>query len=263
MSLGKNIYELRTAKNLSQGDLAEQLDVSRQSVSKWETDAAIPDLDKLIKMCDVFGVSLDELTGRERKEDTPPSVTVIEKSPTLTAQKIVGIVLLSISLIGGVLAFVLTDDIEQVFILFPFLAAMFVCSLICFLVKHNVGYWCAWAAFSPISLLSPFIVALPVFSSIGGSHIIFCVVMAFIANKLFNNTHIEIKKGKTIAIIVGWIAYVVSLVAKIMLAHFSTNSSYVFNFTLVNIVSYIVVSILLTYTVCYVKNIRHNKIAKN
>lgn len=261
MSLGKNIYELRTAKNLSQGDLAEQLDVSRQSVSKWETDAAIPDLDKLIKMCDVFGVSLDDLTGREQKEEIPPSVTFIEKSPTLTAQKIVGIVLLSISLIGSVLAFILTDDTEQVFILLPFLSAMFVCSLICFLVKYNVGYWCAWAAFSPINILSPFVVALPVFSSIGGSLIIFCIVMAFIANKLFNNTHVEIKKGKTIAIIVGWSAYVVLFIAKILLAHFSTNSSYVFNFTLINIVSYIVIPLLLTYTVCYVKNIRQNKIA--
>ena len=44
MSIGNNIYKLRTAKNLSQGDLADLLDVSRQSVSKWETDAAIPDL---------------------------------------------------------------------------------------------------------------------------------------------------------------------------------------------------------------------------
>ncbi len=47
MSIGKKIFELRTAKNLSQGDLAEILDVSRQSVSKWETDSAVPDLDKL------------------------------------------------------------------------------------------------------------------------------------------------------------------------------------------------------------------------
>ena len=48
MKLHEKIYTLRTAKNLSQGDLAEILDVSRQSVSKWETGASIPDLDKLI-----------------------------------------------------------------------------------------------------------------------------------------------------------------------------------------------------------------------
>ena len=59
MSLGNNIYRLRTARNMSQGDLAEQLDVSRQSISKWETDGAVPELDKLIKLSSIFGVTLD------------------------------------------------------------------------------------------------------------------------------------------------------------------------------------------------------------
>ena len=45
MTLGQNIARLRAQKNLSQGDLADALEVSRQSVSKWETDASIPELD--------------------------------------------------------------------------------------------------------------------------------------------------------------------------------------------------------------------------
>lgn len=45
-------------KRLSQGDLAEVLEVSRQSVSKWETDSSVPDLDKLIKLSQLFGVTL-------------------------------------------------------------------------------------------------------------------------------------------------------------------------------------------------------------
>lgn len=61
MSLGTNIYRLRTGRNLSQGDLAEALGVSRQSISKWETDSAVPDLDKLLALSDLFGVSLDTL----------------------------------------------------------------------------------------------------------------------------------------------------------------------------------------------------------
>lgn len=77
MSLGNKIYELRTAKNMSQIELAEQLEVSRQAVSKWETDTAIPDLDKLIKICDIFSITLDELTGREPTHTPPPSQTVI------------------------------------------------------------------------------------------------------------------------------------------------------------------------------------------
>ena len=53
VNLGENIYKNRTAKNWSQSDLAEALDVSRQSVSKWENNAAMPDLDKLMKMREI------------------------------------------------------------------------------------------------------------------------------------------------------------------------------------------------------------------
>ena len=47
MTLGENIVRLRTQKNWSQGDLPDALEISRQSLSKWETDASIPELDKL------------------------------------------------------------------------------------------------------------------------------------------------------------------------------------------------------------------------
>ena len=73
MNLGEKIYQLRTEKNISQGDLADRLDVSRQSVSKWENNTAVPDLDKLIKICDIFEISLDELTGREKREEKVPN----------------------------------------------------------------------------------------------------------------------------------------------------------------------------------------------
>ena len=61
MSLGENIYKHRSAKNWSQTELAEALDVSRQSISKWENNMATPDLDRVIKMGQIFGITLDEL----------------------------------------------------------------------------------------------------------------------------------------------------------------------------------------------------------
>jgi transcriptional regulator with XRE-family HTH domain len=61
MSLGENIYKLRSKKNWSQTDLADALEVSRQSVSKWENNTATPDLERLIKMKEIFDISLDEL----------------------------------------------------------------------------------------------------------------------------------------------------------------------------------------------------------
>ena len=65
MSLGATISRLRAEKKLSQGELADALGVSRQSVSKWETDASIPELDKLVKLSQLFGVTLDELVTGE------------------------------------------------------------------------------------------------------------------------------------------------------------------------------------------------------
>lgn len=85
MNLGENIYRLRTSRKMSQDALAEALEVSRQSVSKWENNMAVPDLDKLIKMRDLFGITLDELVAEEPPEpgEEPaskvPSPSLFEK----------------------------------------------------------------------------------------------------------------------------------------------------------------------------------------
>lgn len=61
MTLGQRIQNLRRAAGLSQEGLGEKLGVSRQAVSKWEADGAVPELDKLIALGKLFGVSLNEL----------------------------------------------------------------------------------------------------------------------------------------------------------------------------------------------------------
>ena len=100
MSIGNKIYELRTAKNLSQGDLAARLDVSRQSVSKWETDAAIPDLDKMVRMCDLFGVSLDDLVGREAGTPVTSSrIVIVERAKATPPAKILGYILVPLAVL--------------------------------------------------------------------------------------------------------------------------------------------------------------------
>ena len=63
MTLGQNICRLRTERGLSQGDLADALGVSRQSISKWETDASVPELEKLRRLSELFHISLDALVG--------------------------------------------------------------------------------------------------------------------------------------------------------------------------------------------------------
>ena len=61
MTIGEKITKLRTAANISQEQLAEKMDVSRQSVSKWEMDQALPQIDKVLQLCELFDISTDEL----------------------------------------------------------------------------------------------------------------------------------------------------------------------------------------------------------
>lgn len=65
MILADKIIELRKKNGWSQEDLAEKLDVSRQAISKWESAQSIPDMNKILKMSDVFGVSTDFLLKDE------------------------------------------------------------------------------------------------------------------------------------------------------------------------------------------------------
>lgn len=70
MTLGKRIYRLRTERKISQEHLAERMDVSRQAVSKWENDLTSPDTNNLIRLAQLFNVSVEYLaTGKERQED--------------------------------------------------------------------------------------------------------------------------------------------------------------------------------------------------
>lgn len=75
MILADKIILLRKKMGWSQEQLAEQLGISRQSVSKWESGASIPDLDKVIKLSDLLGVSTDYLLKDELEE---PAVTVVQ-----------------------------------------------------------------------------------------------------------------------------------------------------------------------------------------
>lgn len=76
MRFGERLYQLRKEKNISQEELAELLDVSRQSISKWENDKAYPEMTRLLFMSDYFNVSLDYLmrgTEPDKKTQEPPT----------------------------------------------------------------------------------------------------------------------------------------------------------------------------------------------
>ena len=61
MELSEKLLNLRKANDLTQEQLAEKINVSRQSVSKWESGQAMPELDKIVALCDIFHITTDAL----------------------------------------------------------------------------------------------------------------------------------------------------------------------------------------------------------
>ena len=144
MSLGETIYRLRTEKSLSQGDLAEMLEVSRQSISKWENNSAVPDLEKIIRLSEIFEVSLDELV---KGEETPRRTATVNNIPQenvrevgFPPRKIAGIILLCMAFLVVVFFLVAGGGLAGLIFALPFLT----CGILCFALKKNVGLWCAW-----------------------------------------------------------------------------------------------------------------------
>lgn len=169
MTLGEKISLLRGAANMSQGDLAEKLNVSRQSISKWETDASVPDLDKLILLSDLFSITLDELVrGDEIKKNEdhsePISQTnhepvqpqiIIQKS--VSTQKVIGFILLALGLLCCVLALVLGGG------LFIIGGYIILCSILCLLVKKHAGLVIGWITFLQAVILTPYFTGIRIF----------------------------------------------------------------------------------------------------
>ena len=79
MTLGQRIQELRKGHNLSQEALGEKLGVSRQAISRWEMDGAVPEVDKLIAMGKLFGVSLNDLLQVEGPPQQPDGAAPLKK----------------------------------------------------------------------------------------------------------------------------------------------------------------------------------------
>ncbi len=78
MTLGQKLFDMRKKSGLSQEQVAEKLGVTRQTVSKWETDQTTPDFDKIVPISKLYNVSVNELfgeDGQETKVETQPIQT--------------------------------------------------------------------------------------------------------------------------------------------------------------------------------------------
>lgn len=228
MNLGETIYRLRTEKNMSQGDLADALDVSRQSVSKWETGGSVPDLDKLIKLSEIFDVTLDELVlNRQPQPQTQPVMQAAAPKPARSevkpSQKTTGTILCCFSAIVWLLVSLFGDVLAGLVLAAPFLT----CGLICMFAARRAGLWCAWAVYLFVDIYLryatgvnwKYAVHIRFYDGtwtaqliIAWCLLVFLLLLQFLTVRSFAGKDIAITKTGQVLLFLGWCLFALSFV---------------------------------------------------
>ena len=159
MSFGERLQTLRKTKGMSQEQLAERLEISRQAVSKWEMNTSMPDADNLIELSNLFEVTIDYLLKNQSKQEENP---VAPEVPTVPQRQnpvywILGSIFLGLGTIGALIIGILSSVFPAI-ITYPVEAAapsgssiteviltpeIFKTGLPAFLELHNIA-WLFW-----------------------------------------------------------------------------------------------------------------------
>ena len=158
MNLGEKIQQLRKQKGLSQEQLATQITVSRQAISKWELGEAKPDTDHVIQLSKIFNVSIDYLLidDNDKSTDTEneaSATSVSVQESRISVQKIIGLILLGVGLVAIVLVTIFSDIISAL----TFCVPLIVCGVICLTVKKHIVLWLGWTLFLLFYLFQVFV----------------------------------------------------------------------------------------------------------
>lgn len=150
-SIGERIYELRKKNNMSQDDLADELETSRQTISKWENNMNTPEPDKIIRLCEVFSVSSDYIL-RGIVDDTKISKeeqkqTVIKEQTVIIEKKADIRTIFASGLLNNAMFFLfLYPKLFYIPLCFGVVAAIF---LLC---KKHAVYYSLWLVFICINI---------------------------------------------------------------------------------------------------------------
>ena len=284
MKLNERIYELRTKHKMSQGDLAEALGVSRQSVSKWEVGSAVPEIEHLLHLSEIFGVTLDELVKGEGQDEprvqvdteetqTATAITYREREPRKTAALVLllcGIFLIFIALLGlGAIGILLAIP-------------LFVCALLCVLLRRRVALYCGWATLILVDLFLGYTtgvmnswwgylrIALSGHTMPEGAalHIVISIFLTLcelgmitVTVYSYRNSHFPITKKRKGIILGGWGLWVVTRLAMGLPGYFLTNqvdALYVLArlMPFYHLLQTIGFTALLTLTILWIRNVR-------
>lgn len=96
MEIGKKLKEARLNSNLTQEDIAEELNVSRQTISNWENEKSYPDIISVIELSSLYSISLDDLLKGDKKmiEHLEESTNIVKSN-----QKLLGTIILNIIIV--------------------------------------------------------------------------------------------------------------------------------------------------------------------
>jgi len=223
MKLHEKIYYLRTKKKLSQGDLAEILGVSRQSVSKWETGASVPDLDKLIKMSDLFGVTIDFLVREENEplientQRTEGDGADSHEKNDVSQNTVIIKEILPLRKLFGTLLFV--SAVILLFIAWPLSVFVSILGLICFIFRKHTLLWCAWftyfstdvymatgTAINRMAVFSPYAYGVwGIRILVHWSYLFLLIALMAWTVYTFRHTRYAITRRRKIAYLLGWL----------------------------------------------------------
>lgn len=174
------------------------------------TDAAVPELDKLMRMCDLFGVSLDQLTGREPAPSAPAAVPtaapVSAPRSHFASQRILGAVLLAVSLLGGVLLYLFAEAAVAILFSLPTL----LCGVLCVSLRRHAGYACGWALYLCFDLFVSVLSPISALEYAAPLKVLFFVAMTVATFRSFRNTSVRLTRKRVALLIGGWSAWLLS-----------------------------------------------------
>lgn len=138
MSIGQRISKLRKDNGFSQEYVAEKLDVSRQAVSKWETDSSAPDTYNLIALAELFDVSVEYIAIGKQEDQQKIIPTEETKHNRIATSKIVGFVLLGAGLIALIFGLLLSE------ILILLSVCLLIGGILCIAVQKKLWFISMW-----------------------------------------------------------------------------------------------------------------------
>lgn len=289
MNIGERIYNFRTEKGMSQGDLAEKLDVSRQSISKWENNSAVPDLDKIIRLSEIFDITIDELVKgvtQDKTDETTYSTLKTEQkveyiyvqpqNASMEGRKIAGIILFCMATLFTFGILFATGSLGGILYAIPFI----ICGIICFTVKKNTGLWCAWTVYAMVDIfmrwgtsINPNLIFMTFqftpqmnYTRLAAAWvwvILLIVLVVFTAVRLKDTPVKDTKKLKT-KLSVGWAVYILLYTGRTLWARTemyrnmmfsivqSNGEAYFIISNIINLADIVFITLLIVHTLRYI-----------